>query len=495
MPTISQRRGVLKRLPTDLHDAFRGIITQIKQRRNVSQAELGMQVLMWIHFAYRPLELAELQHALAVEKGLMEFDADNIPSCKALLDCCLGLVLVDEETMTVRFVHYTLQEYFRNQERTEFPNGYSYIAETCLTYLTFSNLRLHCTYLRSLEEKIAEYPFLNHAARYWGTYVRRNDERNDDLRKLANVLVDHENGQPPCAIQALYKYLNPKSYIAQRFSGIHALAYFGLGEFMINFSEIDLEDESGRTPLSWAAEYGHEAVVRLLMKRDDVDMNAPDDYRKTPLLMAAEKGHEAIVQLLIESGDVDINAPDNDRMTPFLMAAEKGQEAVVLLLIQRGDVDINAEDRRGFTALSVAAANGHEGIVRLLIERDGVEINAKSRSGNTPLLIAAKNGHEAVVRLLIQRDDVDINNYNSWGNTPLLMAAESGHEALVRLLVERDDIDMNANNRFGETPFSMAAMKGHEAVVRLLIKRDGVDINAKDNDGKTPLSIAAKNGH
>ena len=43
-----------------------------------SQADLGMRVLMWLHFAYRPLKLVELQHALAVKKSHIEFGAGNI---------------------------------------------------------------------------------------------------------------------------------------------------------------------------------------------------------------------------------------------------------------------------------------------------------------------------------------------------------------------------------------------------------------------------------
>ena len=437
MQTKFGRRKALETLPTDLYDTFQGIITQIQEYPNTAKAELGMQVLMWLHFAYRPLQRAELQHALAVEKGLMEFDSANIPPRKVLLDSCLGLVMVDKATMTVRFVHFTLEEYFRDNFRTEFPNGYSYIAETCLTYLTFGDLRQHCTNLRSLEEKIAQYPFLNYAARYWGTYVRRNDERNDerndDLTKLARVLVEHETGQPPCAIQALYKYLNPKSSIAQRFSGIHALAYFGLGEFMINFSEIDLEDESGRTPLSWAAEYGHEAVVRLLMKRD-VDTNAEDNNGKTPLLVAAEKGHVAIVRELVEKGDVHFNVKDSKGNTPLSLAAENGYEAVVQVLIERDDVNINTQDLFLGTPLMKAAIQGHEAVVRLLLERDGIDVNAKDSSNETPLMKAVLQRHEDVVRLLIGRGDVDINAKNEEGRTALSMATENRHWGIMQLL-------------------------------------------------------------
>ena len=83
-------------------------------------------------------------------------------SVKVLLDSCLGLVLVDEETMTVRFVHFTLEEYFRENSGTQFPNGCSSIAETCLTYLNFGSLRQNCSDHDSLEEKSTEYAFLNY---------------------------------------------------------------------------------------------------------------------------------------------------------------------------------------------------------------------------------------------------------------------------------------------------------------------------------------------
>ncbi|KAF8421785.1 hypothetical protein EV426DRAFT_565060, partial [Tirmania nivea] len=164
--TISKRRKALRTLPTELNDTFAGVIKRIQQSRG--HAELGMKVLLWLHLAYRPLKLKELQHALAVEKDDSYFEVDNIPSQKTILDCCLGLVQIDEETMTVRFIHYTLEEYFRLQSSVHFPRGYSDVAETCLIYLNFPEIREHCKYGHELTNKVNDFPFLVYAACNWG---------------------------------------------------------------------------------------------------------------------------------------------------------------------------------------------------------------------------------------------------------------------------------------------------------------------------------------
>ena len=61
------------------------------------------------------------------------------------------------------------------------------------------------------------------------------------------------------------------------------------------------------------------------------DVNKPCDNSMTPLYFAAEKGHEAIVRALIELG-ADINKARDNGVTPLSIAAQKGFTAIVQII-------------------------------------------------------------------------------------------------------------------------------------------------------------------
>jgi len=135
-------------------------------------------------------------------------------------------------------------------------------------------------------------------------------------------------------------------------------------------AEIDEADDYGRTPLSIAAEEGHEAVVRLLLEKG-ANVDKVTDKDCTPLYFAAAAGHEAVVRLLLEKG-ADVDKACNDDTPGFLWA-------IAPLMAHTGS-----------TPLCAAAEMGQEAVVRLLLEK-GANINkATTEDGSTPLRIATE---------------------------------------------------------------------------------------------------------
>ncbi|CZR69985.1 uncharacterized protein PAC_19886 [Phialocephala subalpina] len=215
---------------------------------------------------------------------------------------------------------------------------------------------------------------------------------------------------------------------------------WGFPEFLGNLNSLANE------VLKCAISKEYVALVKLLIARDDVDINVRASDQ-TPLLWAAENGHEAVVELLLTKDGVDINSKDNAGRTPLLWAAKNGHEAVVKLLLTKGGVNLNTKDKLGRrTPLSLAAENGDEAVVKLLLTKNGVDINSKDYTGRTPLLLAAENGHKAVVKLLLTKDGVDINSKDNAGRMPLSWAVENRHVVIIKLLRKIGARDMSVED-------------------------------------------------
>ena len=168
--TINQRRQTLHKMTNGfgLDDAYSTTLDRIRQQGG-SRVKLGMEALMWISNSERQLKARELCHALAVEVGTAALNVDNVPSIRTLASCTLGLVTIDEQSSTVRLVHFTLQEYLVAYPSL-FVTPHSMMAEICLTYLSFQSV---CELSTTLGTIPSTMPFLQYASCYWGFHARK----------------------------------------------------------------------------------------------------------------------------------------------------------------------------------------------------------------------------------------------------------------------------------------------------------------------------------
>lgn len=201
-----------------------------------------------------------------------------------------------------------------------------------------------------------------------------------------------------------------------------------------NGARSEVKDNSGRTPLSFAAQYGHLTIAELLIEHD-AEIDTRDCNGRTPLSYAthvsrAPAEQRSLINLLINQG-AQVDSRDRKGRTPLSYSAacqHYDDNEVVDPLIQKG-AQIETRCKQMRTPLSYAAE--HCSIPRLgrLIE-DGAAVNSSDWKGNTPLMYAAqaKVHVKNTVTILEIRDTIKIllekganpNTVNEDGDSPLL---------------------------------------------------------------------------
>ncbi|KAK0186915.1 hypothetical protein F5146DRAFT_1208952, partial [Armillaria mellea] len=189
--TKNQRtlKEALAKLPENLMGAYAEILESRINSQNDDDRVLAFHIFGWIAFAKHPLTVLELQHALAVDLDSDEtdFEPDNIFSEELLGSVCGGLVFISDigkdewfRDHTVKFAHYTTQEYFMSQKEILFPQLQETITDTCLKYMLFNNIQHHYYLEESIDlrpdsifDNVSfhcrdkDYPFLHYSLNYW----------------------------------------------------------------------------------------------------------------------------------------------------------------------------------------------------------------------------------------------------------------------------------------------------------------------------------------
>ncbi|MCC6367949.1 MAG: ankyrin repeat domain-containing protein [Bryobacterales bacterium] len=262
---------------------------------------------------------------------------------------------------------------------------------------------------------------------------------------------------------------------------------------------VNAKDETGATPLMYAALYSDAETVRLLLNQG-ANPNAADNAGATALMWAIPD--EEKVRLLLDHGArVNVVSKATGR-TPLLIAAGRpGAVQVVRLLLEKG-ADPKARDRNEETALMRAVYSNEAEIFRLLLDR-GVDVNAKSRSNYTALMEAVSLANSpAIIEMLLDRG-ADVNGRDEEGYTPLTSANFYGDVRPFLLLIAKG-ADPKARNIQGQDLLMSASASDMTTpgVIRELMKR-GLDPKARVQNlhtrhgyghAEAPLDWAARHG-
>lgn len=86
--------------------------------------------------------------------------------------------------------------------------------------------------------------------------------------------------------------------------------YLGLAKETLTLlsrkNDPNARDSLGRTPLSWAAENGHQETIKILLADEEVALDPGDSRGMTPLLLAVNNGREVAVKLLQKLESIQI---------------------------------------------------------------------------------------------------------------------------------------------------------------------------------------------
>jgi len=99
--TLEEFRAILESLPSGVQATYSCTLARIKSRSG-GDSSLAMRAFLWLTYAFRPLTITQLQHALAISNDEGTFNQDDVTAQILLTYVCCGLVVVDQATNIIR---------------------------------------------------------------------------------------------------------------------------------------------------------------------------------------------------------------------------------------------------------------------------------------------------------------------------------------------------------------------------------------------------------
>jgi ankyrin repeat domain-containing protein 50 len=509
---------LIRIIPRTVEEAYEKILL------NVTNSEFAAQARKLFHIvvaATRPLTSHEMNIALAIDEKLEgeescqsydELDLEpEMPFRNKIRNICgLFVSVVDSK---IYLIHQTAKEFLISKTCsrmfTSLDNSISQnwryslnpvesnnlLVRICLSYLLLSGLH-------SSENNAGVTSFLTYAAEYWSSHFQRARIESDQYVIQTTLrLCDTQS----CDFQRWFRvyWKNKKSvhHSSPDANNLMIVSYFGLEallKLLLEKNDVDLnsKDSCDRTPLLWAVAEGHVQVVKRLLEEDSVDLNLKDNRGWTPLMWAVEMDHIEITKMLLEKKGINLNAKTINDMTPLSYAIDKERVEIVKLLLEKDNLDLNSQDGNyGDTPLILAVKQDKTEIVKSLLGKKEVNINFRNYSGRTALYCAAETNNLEITKLFLKRADVDVISFCRLNSeTAISIAVYLGYLKEAKLLLEKIKLNTMSTNDRGKL-LLVAILGGYSEIIKPLLETEDVDLNYRNNVGRTVLSVAAASHH
>lgn len=492
-------RKAMQNCPSIILDQYNEAMKRI-QDQDDADAELALKLISLVFCAKRPLKKEEVRHALAVEIGSKKFDEDALPELDVILSVSAGLIAIRKiysgvptylySTEALVLVHYTLQEYLETNCERLFPTMQYDMAKTCLTYLSYEELKASPISTVLMTDKL---PFLNYATDNWGYHL--HDVQQNMMDEALGFIKDQALLAKHTHRYEMYHYYSQEV----RLGGPHAAAYWDLAHVLAALQAtypVDARNSDQHTPLHIAAGRGHCDSTKLLLK-SGANIDAQDMYGLTALHLAVIKGEYEIADLLLRY-NADINAKSKAELSPLQELTRIRDDWRLAELLLRYGANLNCKfPNTGETCLHISLKKGFLATSRVFLDSNS-DLCSVDKYGNTPLHAAVMGDRNTAIIPEVVALGSPLDRKNDNGKLPLHFAIDHGRSCkTIQCLTTEANI--NTPNSIGQAPLHLAVStlckyQQHtrgpdlESLIKFFIDQ-GASMTSKDDWGMSSVDI------